>query len=125
MCFYRWVYDCRHTDSNRLISGPFQAIQTTWSPADGFFPKPSFTPLITGLIMLIDPKSASPLLTTPLLTHDEFQALLHGIFPLSVLPFETNQSELASPLSDLKQAATPLNQPSAVSSSALGSVDSL
>lgn len=32
--------------------------------------------------MLIEPKDSSPLLPQPVVTHEEFQALLYGIFPV-------------------------------------------
>lgn len=72
--------------------------------------------------MLIDPKNTSPSLSMPLLTHEEFQALLHGIFPLSVLPLHSNQSEPNFLNFDQEHADNPvemtLEVPSATSDSA-------
>lgn len=72
--------------------------------------------------MLIYPKDVSSSLPKPLLTHEEFQALLHGIFPLSVLPFHSNQSEHTSQLSNRGYADMPLNKPLEGPSSTSGSV---
>ena len=68
--------------SNRLISGYQGLIPTPWSPVDGiFYAMPSFIKLMTGLTMTLPTALLQKPLLKPLLSSEEINALLYGIFP--------------------------------------------